>query len=262
MSKRQLIGQSDVCETQKKHKVGNKEEKFDLCKEHEHDLSLKCIDDQKIICPVGHCVDHEDHRVVHLIDDHQRNIEDLVRSLRKSKIEQKLVLEKSQNTLTQLENARKEYMDKFDDMIREVTNHVSHVQENIECCDKEIQELVEKEKNVRQSRRVKKEEAESIQNAVSGRNDKTFPFRYFEYQQPSAPKKQCGKLEDKKMEYKKVSVPKLQVTPTIEVPDYEEGNVSFRLHLVLSIQKKRARRESYLFLLLCVEYVKVYLFQF
>ena len=217
------------------------EEEFELCKEHKRDLSLRCKDDQEMICQLCHLKNHKGHDVVDVINEHQDNIKNLVKFLRRSRFEQKLVLKKSQNTLTQLESVKKEYVDKFDGMIKEVAKDVSRVKDNIECCEKEIRELVEKEKKVRQSGRVKKEEVESIQNVVSGKKEKTFLCRYFKYQQSSAPKDPCGKLEDKK-----VSVPQVQVTLTIEVPDYKEGNVSFGLHLVLSIRKKRecVRREN------------------
>ena len=206
------------------------EEEFELCKEHNRDLSLRCKDDQEMICQLCYLKNHKGHDVADVINEHQDNIKSLVKFLRRSRFEQKCVLKKSQNTLMQLENVKKEYVDKFDGMIKEVKNHASHVKDNIECYEKEIRELVGKEKKVRQSGRVKKEEVESIRNAVSGRNEKTFPCRYFKYQQSSAPKDPYGKLEDKK-----VSVPKVQVTSTIEMPYYEAGNVSF----MLSVCSKR-----------------------
>ena len=215
------------------------EEEFELCKEHKRDLSLKCKDDQEMICQLCYLKNHKGHDVADVVEEHKENIENMVQFLRRSRFEHKWVLKKSQNTLMQLENVKKEYMDKLDGMIKEVANHVSHVKDNIECCEKEIRELIDKEKKVRQSGRVKKEEVESIQNAVSGKDETRFPCRYFKYQQSSAPKDPCGKLEDEK-----VSVPKVQVTSTIEMPDYETGNVSFGLHLVLSMRKNVCDRKE------------------
>ena len=206
------------------------EEEFELCKEHKRELSLKCKDCQKVICQLCLVKDHKCHAVTDIIEEHQEKIKNMVQFLLRRRFGQMLVLKKSQNTLTQLEKVKKEHMDKFDNMIKNVAKDLSHVKDNIECCEKEIKELVTKSKNVRKSGRVKKEEVESIRNALSGRNEKKLPCRYFKYHQPSAPENLFGKLEEKR-----VSLPQFRVVFTIDLPNYRNADGN---HLSLVCQFK------------------------
>ena len=55
----------------------NKEERFQLCKEHKRELSLFCKGNQcgKVICQLCHLESHNGHNVVDVVKEHQKNID-------------------------------------------------------------------------------------------------------------------------------------------------------------------------------------------
>ena len=89
---------------------------------------------------------------------------------------------------------KKQYMNKFDSMIKDVETNVAHAESNIQHMQDELKKLNDMKKDVTDTGKAAQKDIQSVQNDVINQT-KTNPFcSYLEYRTCSSTDHPCGQL--------------------------------------------------------------------
>ena len=146
----------------------NKEERFQLCKEHRRELSLFCKGNQcgKVICQLCHLESHDGHNVVDVVKEHQKNIDKRLCYVIKRKSEQTRHYLKDRSCLHRLHKMQKCNLEKYSYMSDSMIANMGREKINIDDVHKEMKTLVEMKKKVEETGRASDKEIEFVRNQM------------------------------------------------------------------------------------------------
>ena len=140
-----------------------KEETFELCKEHRRELSLFCKGNfcGMVICQLCMLESHNGHPVTDVVKEYQEALQKRLDCISKKKQDHTWLCIKGTNCMNSLREMKKNYDDKFDNMVDSVQQNVKCAEIVVEQLDIERDNLVEMKNKVIECGRVSREEVES-----------------------------------------------------------------------------------------------------
>ena len=202
-----------------------KEEEFKLCYRHKRELSIYCKGKgcMKPICQLCLLKSHMGHKEVDRIEEHKVKLEVLFKSLLDSKLLENLKCRKNKDSLEALENMKRNSMEKFDRMIKDVKESIASSERINQLIDEELENVLEMKTNLDETERANPKDIESVDKLLVEKKKKGSHCCYLKYE-PAAPERDMhGTLTDAE-----ICLPKSEILSSINVPyDGNTGTPSF-----------------------------------
>ena len=202
-----------------------KEEEFKLCYRHQRELSIYCKDKgcMKPICQLCLLKSHIGHKVVDRIEEHKVKLEVLFKSLSDSKLLENLKCRKNKDSLEALENMKRNSMDKFDRMIKDVKESLASSERRNQLVQEEIENVLEMKMNTDEAGRANPKDIESVDKIYDGKTTNDSHCCYLKYEPAALERDPHGKLTDVE-----ICLPNSEIVSSFnKLPDHFDGTLSF-----------------------------------
>ena len=205
-----------------------KEEEFEFCKEHQRELSMYCNDEScmKPICQLCLLKSHTGHNVVDRVEEHKKKLGVLLKSFSDRRLLENLKGGKSKENLEAVENMKRNSVDKYDKMIKNIKESIVSSERINQLFGEKIENVIEMKINLDDTGRANSKDIESVDKMLDETGTKESRCCYLKYLPSASERDAHGKLMDAE-----VCLPNSEVLSSINMPaNTQSGILNFEIY--------------------------------